>query len=260
MLAVDIGNTFTRIVAFDGDGIRTRRSFHTRDLQLNHLEAAFAEAARLSGSDCVWIASVAPPANALVDAAAERAGLARRFIKPGTDFILPHRLQTPATTGVDRLLSAMAAGRRYFLDGKGRDGYVVIQCGTAATVDYVDGEGVFCGGYIIPGPSLWLAGLSGGAQLPDLSNEVPDWQSVAPGDNTRDAMTNGMHVALPVAIATAAMLIAPAGKEGDGRNWLPVVVTGGWGEAVLPYVRSQTFFDKDLLLHGLRMFAERGGI
>lgn len=257
MLVVDIGNTFTRIVAFDGDGIRTRRSFHSRDLQLNQLQAAFVEAAELSGSECVWVASVVPSANAVVDAAAERAGLARRFIKPGADFIMPHRLQTIATTGVDRLISALAAGMRYFANGKGRDGYVVIQCGTAATVDYVDGEGVFCGGYIIPGPGLWLAGLSGGAQLPDLSNEVPDWQCVALGDNTRDAMTNGMHVALPIAVASAAMVIAPDGKSGK-RDGVPVVVTGGWGEAVLPYIRSQTFFDKDLLLYGLKMFAERG--
>ncbi len=258
MLAVDIGNTFTRVVAFDGAEISARASFLTHDLRLDQLSGAFADAAPLAGSGLVWIASVVPSANALVDAAADRAGLARRFIKPGTDFILPHRLRTPATTGVDRLLSALAAGRRHFAPGEERNGYVVIQCGSAATVDLVDGDGVFRGGYIIPGPNLWLGGLTGAAQLPDYSGEIPDWGNIAPGDNTRDAILNGMHAALPIAVATSAMLLSPGAESaGRGGGQLPVVVTGGWGETVIPYVRARTFFDRDLMLHGVRFFAER---
>ncbi len=258
MIAVDIGNTFTRIVAFAEGGMRTRGTLHTRDLELDLLAGAFAEAAETSGARRVYVASVVPAANAMVDAAAERAGLSRKFIKPGTDFILPHALKTPQTTGVDRLLSALAAGKRLFADGVSdhRRGYVTVQCGTAATVDFVDGGGVFRGGYILPGPALWMAGLAAAAQLPDFSGEVPDWSNVAIGDNTRDAMANGMHAALPMAVASAATLIAPGGRDGGS---LPVVVTGGWGEAVLPYLRARAVFDKDLMLHGVRMFAERDG-
>lgn len=255
MLAVDIGNTFTRIVAFSGETIRKRKSFHTRDLDLNEIAAAFTEAATVSGADEAWIASVAPPVNALVDAAAERAGLRRRFIRPAVDFILPHALSTPQTTGVDRLLSAYAAGVRHFPRAGGGKGYVVVQCGSAATVDLVDGDGIFRGGYILPGPTFWLLGLSVGVQLPDLSSELPDWTAVTAGDNTRDAILHGMQVALPVAVASAAMLINT--DSGAGGEGLPVAVTGGWGEAAMPYMRSQNVFDPDLLLHGVRLFAAR---
>lgn len=258
MLAVDIGNTFTRIVAFADGKIRSRKSFHTRDLELGALQNAFAESAAEAEALSVWIASVNPGVNALVDSAAGRVGLERRFIRPGTDCIMPHVLKTPATTGVDRLLSAMAAGALHFTDHAAENGYVVIQCGSAATVDLVDGAGVFRGGYILPGPTMWLAGLAGAAQLPNLSSELPDWDSVSVGDNTHDALVNGMHLALPVAVASAALLIntqegLPAGNEPP-----PAVITGGWGEAALPYMRSPTVYDRDLLLHGIRLFAERG--
>lgn len=260
MLAVDIGNTFTRIVAFRGEVIGARRSFHTRDLEVTELMGAFAETASKADSSKVWVASVSPAANAIVDSAAERAGLPRRFIRPAVDSILPHRLATPQTTGVDRLLSAMAAGVRHFPKGAAPGGYVVVQCGSAATVDLVDGDGVFRGGYILPGPGLWLSGLSDAAQLPDLSGELPDWSAIAPGDNTRDAILHGMSAALPMAIASAAMLIDSfSERRAKGAADLPVAVTGGWGEAAMRFIRGRHLYDKDLQLHGIRIFAERNG-
>ncbi len=258
MLAVDIGNTFTRIAAFSGGAIRARRSFHTRDLDLSQLLQALDELKAAADDPSAWIASVSPGVNAVVDSAAGRCGLERRFIHPRTDFILPHALATPETTGVDRLLAALAAGRRAFPGAARRQGYVTVQCGTAATVDLVDDAGIFRGGYILPGPTMWLMGVSVAAQLPDLSSELPDWKEIAVGDNTRDAILHGMQVALPVAVATAALLITTKerGIVSDAGAGLPVAVTGGWGEAVLPYLRARHDYDRDLLLHGIRIFAE----
>ncbi len=115
MLAVDIGNTFTRVAAFSGDAIRARRSLHTRDLDLPELIRAFHTLKTMSDDHAAWIASVSPGVNAVVDSAAERAGLERHFIHPAADDIMPHTLRTPETTGVDRLLAALAAGQRYAL-------------------------------------------------------------------------------------------------------------------------------------------------
>lgn len=244
MLAVDIGNTFIRIVAFAGERVASRLSLHTHGAKLAEISAAFAEAAAAADTAKAWIASVAPPVNALVDAAAQKTGLARRFIRSGTDFILPHTLSTPETTGVDRLLAALSAKARHFADAPG---CVVAQCGSAATVDLVD-AGVFRGGYILPGPAMWLGGMARGAQLPDYSGELPDWRARAIGANTRDAMVNGMHLALPTTVAAVAGLVAADGG-------LPLAVTGGWGEAVLPHLRSRHIYDKDLVLHGIRLFA-----
>lgn len=261
MLAVDIGNTFTRLVAFSGENICGRRSFITRDLRLDDLLGAFAELATPDAPRTVWVASVAPAASAIVDSAAERMGLARRFLRSGADPIIPHRLKTPQVTGVDRLLSAMAAGALFFpAAGDGR-GYVTIQCGSAVTVDYVDASGVFRGGYILPGPAMWLSGMASAAQLPDLSAELPDWNDLAIGDNTRDAMLHGMAVALPLAVVSAAMMVdvMPGHFHDYNRAGPPVAVTGGWGEAITRHFPGGFVYERDLVLHGIRMMAEREG-
>lgn len=251
MLAVDIGNSKTRIAAFRGERIVSLLDLPTRELDLLETMEAMASQAESLEDRAVWIASVYPGANAVVDSAAERLGLPRRFIRSGADHIVRNRLTTLGTTGVDRLLSALAAGRALFPNA--RDGYVVIQCGSAATIDFVDGDGYFVGGYIVPGPALWLSGLAGAAQLPDFSRETPDWHSVDPGDNTRDAILRGMALCLPSAVASAAFFLDKAGRG------LPVAVTGGWGNEVIDYLDENAVWAPDLLLHGIRLFAERAG-
>lgn len=250
MLAVDIGNTNIRIAGFIGGAIRARRSLPTRGIDLNDLVRAFTDVKERVGAECAWIASVAPGINAYAAAAAERTGLRKRFIRPGTDFIIPHALEAPWNTGVDRLVAAYAAGVKHFPRAAGGKGYVVVQCGSAATVDWVDQDGIFRGGYILPGPTFWLLGLSVGAQLPNLADETADWSSVKAGDNTHDAIMNGMQLALPMTVASAALMVA-GGEPAGG-----IVVTGGWGEAPLPYMQGKPVVDPDLVLHGIRMFSE----
>ena len=62
-------------------------------------------------------------------------------------------LDDPATVGQDRLINALGAFRR------ARQACVVIDVGTALTVDFVDGVGTFQGGVIAPGPRMMLAAL-----------------------------------------------------------------------------------------------------
>lgn len=255
MLAADIGNTTLHIAAFRGETITACRSFVSRQAGVPELVDAFRELAPLADAESVWVSSVYPAGNAVLDSAAEQAGLGRRFIKPGVDRILPHALKTPETTGADRLLSALAAGVMHFA-GNGT-GYVVVQCGSAATIDAVDGDGVYRGGYIIPGPALWLFGLAGAAGLPDFSAEPPDWSAVGPGDNTRDAMLHGLAVGLPSAVAAIAMFLD---NDGPGGEPGPIAVTGGWGGQVAPLLGRGAVYDRHLLLHGIRIFAERSGL
>lgn len=253
MVAVDIGNTFLRVAAFAGGDICDRRSLPVRKMTAEALSPLLAGAAAVSDAKTLWIASVAPWAEPIVVDAAARAGLPPpRFIRSGEDEIMPHRLATPRTTGVDRLLSSLAAGSEHFPGTAGDKGYVTVQCGSAATVDLVDRDGFFRGGHILPGPGLWLAGLSGAAQLPDFSATPPDWEATAAGDNTRDAIMRGLAAALPAAVAASARrLAASAGGEA-----LPIVVTGGWGQEAVRALGGTPAYDRDLLLRGIRLFAE----
>jgi type III pantothenate kinase len=100
-----------------------------------------------------------------------------------------HTLEGPITVGADRLLAALGAFSR------SGEACVVIDAGTAVTVDYIDGFGVFQGGVIAPGLGMQLKALhEHTAALPKL--EVPkNADEKLPegplGKSTREAMLIG---------------------------------------------------------------------
>ena len=256
MLAIDIGNTSLRCTAFAAGEKMGGRSLPVADLREESLQAAFSDLLPLTERREVWIASVVPAAGQIVEETAHILGLRCRFIRSGADEIIPHSLVSPETTGVDRLLAALAAGTRHFSGLSGRNGYAVVQCGSAATVDWVDGSGVFRGGYILPGPKMWLAGLALAAGIPDYSGRHPDWENLSPGDDTAGALEHGLAVGLPAAVAAAFFRIRRESGWIDDDKPFPVVVTGGWGRIAAKLIPA-AIRDEDLLLYGICAFASR---
>ncbi len=96
----------------------------------------------------------------------------------------------PEKVGLDRLLNAVAANA---MRPKDRP-VIVIDSGTATTVNFISSEGAFCGGAILPGLEMSAKALNHYTavlpQLPvqDLGGEPP----VAPGRNTREAIRIGL--------------------------------------------------------------------
>lgn len=84
--------------------------------------------------------------------------------------------------GVDRWLAMLAA----FRDAKG--GCVVVDCGTAMTVDLINSEGRHLGGYIVPGLNLLATTLTQNTAI-ELHGE-PVW-GLQPGNSTEEAIYHG---------------------------------------------------------------------
>src|SRR5690606_18527528 len=102
----------------------------------------------------------------------------------------------PKKTGVDRVLVTAAA---YEQLGKA---CVVVDAGTAVTVNLCNNEGAFVGGAIAPGASAMLASLNDRtAALPEATFEVP---TSAYGTNTVDAMRHGVTHAIRGLVQTMA--------------------------------------------------------
>ncbi|MDR0361556.1 MAG: type III pantothenate kinase [Planctomycetota bacterium] len=246
MLAVDVGNTNTRFARFSEGAAVSRSSLPTAALDPDRVAETLASLGDADPEGRIWIASVSPPAQEKLDKAAANLGMETRYITSSADAIIDHRLATPQTTGVDRLLAALA-GEDYVV-GKKKD-YLVIQCGSAATVDLVE-DGVFRGGFILPGPSLWLSALGRAAQLPDLSAEEIPWDDVQPGTSTRDALLRGLVSGLPGAVAKCARLL----RGGNPRS---AVVSGGWGGVMVRQLGFPAVHDPDLVLKGIARFSQK---
>lgn len=98
-------------------------------------------------------------------------------------------LEAPATAGVDRLLSAIAALQRE----PGR-AVIVIDCGSAITVNLTTADRVFRGGAILPGVRLMAEALAAGtAALPRVHL---DGEAKAVGRSTVQAIRSGIHHAI----------------------------------------------------------------
>lgn len=194
VLAINVGNSRTGFAVFR-DWKRETLSIMPNE-NFEALSGAIRDAAAtLGGEDsdgAIVIASVNEPLatrieEVLADASAE-------LYRVGRDLQIPilHSLDATGakTVGQDRLLAALAA-----FDAA-QQACVVVDAGTAITVDFVDGEGVFQGGAIAPGARLMLRSLhEHTAALPEValarpvsaSNEDAD----AFGRNTPEAMLNG---------------------------------------------------------------------
>lgn len=97
----------------------------------------------------------------------------------------------PDKVGIDRLLAAMAANQ---LRAAGQAA-LIVDSGTATTVNLVDEDGVFQGGAILPGLRLSAKALHEYTQLlPHVQLDEFDSQSKNPvGKETREAIRGGLY-------------------------------------------------------------------
>jgi type III pantothenate kinase len=160
---------------------------------------------------------------------------------------LPLRVlvERPDWVGVDRLLDAVAANSRR------RPGApaVIVDSGSAVTVDYVDESGAFRGGVIFPGPRLMAKALHDyTALLPvvELKQPIP----AVPATATRPAMEAGVFWAVVGGIeAVLAQYARSAGPPPD------LFLTGGDGTLLHPALPQAQHWPA-MTLEGTRLSAE----
>lgn len=147
----------------------------------------------------------------------------------------------PDKVGLDRLLSAVAANALRPADRAA----IVIDSGTATTVNYVSAQGTFCGGAILPGLEMSAKALHHyTALLPQLPvHELGGDEPVAPGRNTREAIRNGLVWGQVGAIRELVrQLCLRRGHDLPTFDSLPspsrspwLVLTGGGGPVLSPH-------------------------
>jgi type III pantothenate kinase len=166
-----------------------------------------------------------------------------------SDIPMPIDVEAPERTGIDRLLAAYGAIR--FLNEAMP--LIVVQAGTAVTVDYVDSKGTFRGGSIMPGLGLSLQLLAAGTdQLPWLGNHAVDLRPTLPGKNTEQAISAGVNAAL---VGGACHLVNRYRSEQHSGDEATVIVSGGDGRLLMPHIAKPAQLVEHLVLRGLSHLA-----
>ncbi|MSR51728.1 MAG: type III pantothenate kinase [Gemmataceae bacterium] len=137
----------------------------------------------------IWaVASTHPPRRTEFISWAEARGDHVRVLDSTAKVPIGASVDEPGRVGIDRLLNALAA-KSHLKQGQPA---ILVDAGSAVTVDLLDEHGNFAGGTIFPGLRLMALALrEHTAQLPlvDLSAELP---SGPPGKNTVAAMHLGI--------------------------------------------------------------------
>jgi type III pantothenate kinase len=237
ILALDAGNTRIKWGVHDGREWRARGAIATSDAAAlpDSLRAALpagrATACNVAGAEV----------RAHIERACAKSGVAVEFVtSPREAMGVRNAYADPAQLGPDRWAALVAAHHHV------RGHKLVVNAGTALTVDALTAQGDFLGGLIVPGPALMRRSLDRGTAGLRLTEGA-----FAPFPrNTPDAITSG-------AIQAAAGTVASLGTEMAAAGFPPaqVVLSGGAAgeiEAKMPYPCT---YRENLVLDGLVILA-----
>jgi len=173
--------------------------------------------------------------------------LTRRVTVLGAaDFPIENRLARPEQVGTDRLAAAVAANR---LRATGQPA-IIIDAGTAITVDVVSESGAYVGGAILPGLAMAARALAEQTDALPLIDFDPSDPPPPIGDDTISAMQSGLFWGTSGAIKKLideiiAKLTAPP----------LLLATGGDSTRLLYEAGVAATYEPDLTLAGIAIAA-----
>jgi type III pantothenate kinase len=160
-------------------------------------------------------------------------------------------VDTPETVGLDRLLNALAAKARLARGGPA----VIVDAGTAVTVDLLNEDGAFVGGSIFPGLRLMAEALHDyTAQLPLV--KVTEYPTIVPARSTPTAIAAGVYWAVVGGVTALVRELSLAVLSSEP---LDVFITGGDASVIAHDLVDRQLCRYEVLplltLEGLRLTA-----
>lgn len=237
VLAIDAGNTRVKWALHDGrasvasGAVETARAEEIAASWPSRIDARVAIASNVAGAEV---------GERLARACAER-GLELRTIRSQASQLgITNGYKDPGQLGTDRWAALIAAHRV----GPGHK--LVVNAGTALTVDALTADGRFLGGLIVPGPALMRRSLDRGT----AGLRLTEGAFVEFPASTPDAITSG-------AIQACAGAIERMRDAMAGANATPsqVVLSGGAAQELAPHLPIAATIRENLVIEGLLLVA-----
>lgn len=234
VLAVDVGNTKTAVAVVQGRALRARRAWATGEATASGVAALIAAG---PAPEALAVATVVPREVERWTSIAIGLSLPLCVFRRGDDVPMACDVDDAAGVGVDRLVNALGA-----LDDEPPP-LVVVDFGTATTVDCVDRAGRFVGGAILPGAATAMRALAAGtAQLPEVPLVAPP---SAIGRNTVHALQSGVVLGYAGGVRSLVQAMSEA------LGGAVALATGGLAPHLAPHCRCFARIDDTITLRGI---------
>jgi type III pantothenate kinase len=255
LLAIDIGNSTLKAAAFRSAAAPTwvHSAATHREMTADELEIQLRDLLSLGGQGFadvtgIAVASVVPQLADALEAVGRRLSSRPVLVASAANLPLPIRLDHPDGVGTDRLVDAYAAHRLF------GGPLVVVDVGTAITVDAVGGDGAFLGGAIAAGPALALRALA------EHTARLPRVPLVRParviGRDTASALQAGATFGWQDLVNGLIRRVRAelAAIEGLDPARIRTVLTGGHASGAVGDGLDVDIVDEQLTLKGLALF------
>ncbi|HSV73729.1 MAG TPA: type III pantothenate kinase [Chthonomonadales bacterium] len=251
LMTVDVGNTHITVGAYRGDRlladwrVRTDRERTTDEHGLLFTHLLQARGLEAGAVDGFAMACVVPTMTQTVAKVGPRYfAVAPLVVSAKTNLGLRVHYRPPSDVGADRLVNAVATRSRYGVPA------IVVDFGTATTLDAIDEHGDYLGGAIAPGIGISSDALFGQAsRLYRVELNVPE---NAIGHTTVEAMQAGILFGFAGQVDA---LVRRMRQEMSGT--VRVVATGGLARTIAPLSETIEVVDPLLTLEGLRLLWDR---
>lgn len=233
ILAIDAGNSRIKWGGYAGAAWQERGSCLTVDsAQMKHLLATFPQPVKIIASNVAGAAV----RNDILQACRHWPVPVEWLVAAANQCGVHNGYQNPSQLGSDRWAALIAARGLWLGD------CVVVQAGTAVTIDALAASGEFVGGMIVPGAGAMRQALaSSTAAIRETAGQFAAFPV-----NTADAVYSGALSAVAGAIERMRLSLA----QRQGAEVL-CLLSGGDAELLLPLLSGNTRMVDNLVMEGL---------